>query len=151
MTRYRMLAVMAMMFITPAAAQMTVPKVSRPNVLQPLTVSPNAETTLEPWMTPETAKKTIEELRLERTQLKTSLSEALARIDAITQPGGSLVRAYCASHTVSKNTAGAEENCAASGYSCDQVSGQCHRTATSGDMCSEGFNMDATNGRCIKL
>ena len=151
MTPVRLLALLALILVTPAAAQMTMPQMAKPIVVQPiLATPPAADLSVEPWMTPETAKKAIEELRLERTELKTNLSEAIARIDAMTRPDGSQVRAYCATETLSRNTAGAEEDCAASGYSCDKVSGLCHRTARNALMCAPGFNMDANNGQCIR-
>ena len=157
MTPFRSLALLALILVTPATAQMRVPPI-QPIVLQPVVATPqSADLSVEPWMTPETAKKAIEQLRAERSELKTSLAdtntrlaEAIARIDEITKPGGSLVRAYCASRTVSRNTAGAEEDCAASGYACDQVSGLCHRTARNSDMCAAGYNWDATTDRCIR-
>ena len=156
MTPFRLLALLALIFVTPATAQMTVPRI-QPVVIQPIVSAPNVDLVVEPWMNPETAKKAIEQLRADKTELKASLAdtntrlaEAVAKIDAMTKPGGSLVRAYCASSTVSKNTAGAEEDCAASGYACDQVSGQCFRTARNSLMCAPGYNWDATTDRCIR-
>ena len=157
MTPFRLLALLALILVTPATAQMRVPPI-QPIVLQPVVATPqSADLSVEPWMTPETAKKAIEQLRAERTELKTNLAdtntrlaEAVARIDEITKPGGSLVKAYCASRTVSRNTAGAEEDCADSGYACDQVSGLCHRSATNSLMCAAGYNYDAESNHCIR-
>ena len=157
MTPFRLLALLALILVTPATAQMRVPPI-QPIVLQPVVATPqSADLSVEPWMTPETAKKAIEQLRAERSELKTSLAdtntrlaEAVARIDEITKPGGSLVKAYCASRTVSRNTAGAEEDCADSGYACDQVSGLCHRTATNSLMCAANYNWDARTNQCVR-
>lgn len=155
--RYRLWALLAVLIVTPALAQMNVQRI-KPIVIQPIVATPpSVDTVVEPWMTPESAKKAIEQLRAERSELKTSLSEtntrlaeAIARIDEMTKPTGSLVRAYCASPTLSRNTAGAEEDCAAGGYGCDQVSGLCHRTATNSLMCSSGFNWDARTNQCVR-
>lgn len=157
MTPFRLLALVALVLVTPATAQMSIPRI-QPVVVQPVVATPpSAELALEPWMTPETAKAAIEKLRAERNELKASLAEtntrlaeAIAKIDAMTTPGGSLVKAYCASATVSRNTAGAEEDCAAGGYRCDQVSGLCHRSATNSMMCSIGYNWDARTNQCIR-
>jgi hypothetical protein len=156
MTPFRLLALLALVLVTPATAQMSVPRI-QPIQVQPVAVSPQgADAVLEPWMTPETAKRAIEQLRAERTELKASLAdtntrlaEAIAKIDEMTKSGGTLVKAYCASSTVSRNTAGAEEDCAAGGYRCDQVTGLCHRRATHSLMCSTGFNWDANTNQCI--
>ena len=155
MTPIRLLALVALVLVTPATAQMSVPRI-QPIVVQPIVASPQgADAVLEPWMTPETAKAAIEKLRAERAELKASLAdtntrlaEAIAKIDAMTKPGGSLVKAYCASATVSRNTAGAEENCETGGYRCDQVSGQCHRRATHSGMCSPNHRYDAATQTC---
>ena len=157
MTPFRLLAVLALVLVTPATAQMRVPRI-QPIVVQPVVASPQGvDTVLEPWMTPETAKAAIEKLRAERSELKASLADtntrladAIAKIEAMTKPGGTLVKAYCASATVSRNTAGAEEDCSAGGYRCDQVTGLCHRSATHSGMCSINFNYDANTNQCVR-
>ncbi len=77
------------------------------------------------------------------------LTAAVQRIEDMTKFGGSLVQAYCASHTLSRNTAGATEDCAVSGYTCDQVSGACHRRATMSDHCGPGHLFDPTRTSCV--
>ena len=67
----------------------------------------------------------------------------------MTKLGGSQVRAYCPSRQVSRNTAGAEINCASSGYNCESVSGLCHTSCSNAEACAEGYNCDAEHGRCI--
>ena len=63
MTPFRLLALLALILVTPATAQMSAPRI-QPITIQPIVASPqNADTVLEPWMTPETAKKAIEQLR----------------------------------------------------------------------------------------
>lgn len=157
MTMFRLVALLALILVTPATAQMSVPRI-RPIAVEPVTAVPQGDQLIvDPWTNPDTARRVIEQLRAERSELKSSLgaangrlADALAKIDALTTPGGSLVRAYCASPTVSRNTAGAEEDCADSGYRCDQVSGLCHRSATSSQMCSAGFNWDARSNQCVQ-
>lgn len=46
-----------------------------------------------------------------------------AKLDAATQPGGSLVKAYCADDHTSRNTAGETSDCGY--YACEPVSGLC--------------------------
>jgi len=88
-------------------------------------VAPSETPTFDPASTPETARAEM------------------------TRAGGSLVRAMCVSPTLSRNTAGAEENCAASGYTCASVEGTCHRQCTSTDQCAAGFVCDIGERRCV--
>jgi hypothetical protein len=87
-----------------------------------------------------------------RDQLAVTLADLQnlrARLDDMTRAGGSLVTAQCTSDTISRNTAGASEDCAASGYTCAAVSGLCHRSCTSTTMCSAGFVCDIPAARCV--
>jgi hypothetical protein len=59
-----------------------------------------------------------------------------------TQRGGSLVHAYCETETVSRNTAGARNDCAPTGYRCEPVSGLCRTSANDSNQCSDGFLLD---------
>ena len=59
-----------------------------------------------------------------------------------TQRGGSLVHAYCETPTVSRNTAGARNDCAPTGYQCEPVSGLCRTSANDSNQCSDGFLLD---------
>lgn len=82
-------------------------------------------------------------------QLRAENAELRNRIAEMTRAGGSLVQAYCESPTVSRNTAGARNDCAASGYACEPVSGLCRtRASTSGD-CAPGHLYCATTGTCV--
>lgn len=71
-----------------------------------------------------------------------------AQIDEMTRAGGSLVTAYCASREISRNTAGAEENCYDDGYTCAPVSGLCRTSSSSSDDCAPGFVHYPELGRC---
>jgi hypothetical protein len=150
MIRFRLIAALAVLFVAPGAAQVTraLPPVT------PMTVSPQAMPKLTPMevdrdaltkvMTPEEVKALQSKLRETRIELR----QAIERIDQMTKLGGSLVKAYCEPGTqMSRNTAGASEDCAASGYACDQVSGTCHRRALNTTMCATGFVMN--EGSCV--
>ena len=59
-----------------------------------------------------------------------------------TRHGGSLVHAYCETETVSRNTAGARNDCAPTGYKCEPVSGLCRTSANDSLQCADGFLLD---------
>lgn len=86
-------------------------------------------------------EEAMEKARLQRenARLKEENAVLKQRIEAMTSLGGSEVRAYCAAPNVSKNTAGAENNCAESGYSCDDVSGMCNTRCNSAKECAGGI------------
>jgi hypothetical protein len=76
-----------------------------------------------------------QQLRNENAQLQSQLAEW-------TRKGGSLVHAYCETPTLSVTSAGARNDCAASGYGCEPVSGLCRTMVRSSDQCAPGFLMD---------
>ena len=75
------------------------------------------------------------QLRGENTDLRQQLAE-------YTRHGGSLVHAYCETETVSRNTAGARNDCAPTGYKCEPVSGLCRTSANDSIQCADGFLLD---------
>ncbi|MEO5972841.1 MAG: hypothetical protein ABIP91_05715 [Sphingomicrobium sp.] len=77
------------------------------------------------------------------------MKAALATIDAMTKPGGALVKAYCESPTLSKNTAGASENCADAGYRCAPVEGTCRRSCNISDDCAGTWLCDPGRHVCV--
>lgn len=81
------------------------------------------------------------ELRAENARLTTQLQEW-------TRKGGSLVHAYCATPTVSANSSGARNDCAASGYTCEPVSGLCRTSVNTSADCAAGWLMD--QNRCVR-
>jgi hypothetical protein len=107
-------------------------------------VAPAARTTA-PQLAPAMAidyqaqyRKEVEknkQLRGENDGLRQQLAE-------FTRRGGSLVHAYCETRTVSRNTAGASNDCARDGYTCEPVSGLCRTSANDSDQCSDGFLLD---------
>ena len=119
-------------------------------------VSPSDPSLAIPVDDPEALKARIRQLK-EQNQALANERDALVgerdaltvRIDEMTALGGSLVTAYCASRVISRNTAGAEEDCSTAGYVCAPVSGLCHTTCQSSDHCARGFACDVEASRCI--
>jgi hypothetical protein len=71
------------------------------------------------------------------------------QVQAMTKPGGALVRAFCDGQFVSRNTAGASNNCAGRGYACEPVSGTCYARCSKTDQCAKGWVCDPTVSACI--
>ncbi|HEX2802726.1 MAG TPA: hypothetical protein VHN55_01895 [Sphingomicrobium sp.] len=153
MARKWWLALLALLIVTPALAQVMVPvqKIepvrTAPVVKVPEVAAEENNDLTKKTMTIEEARARISQLTKEKRAANQKLKEALARIDEMTKPGGSLVRAYCSDKYTSRNTAGAEQKCER--YTCNQVSGLCNQTATSSSMCAPGFNFEA--GKCVTL
>ena len=113
MTRLRLWALLALFLVTPAFAQL-VPRI-RPIMPPPAMQQPDNSELQANLMTAEEARAKIAELNREKRELNARLAEALATIEQMTSRTGSLVKAYCESNTLSRNTAGATDNCADSG------------------------------------
>jgi hypothetical protein len=117
--------------------------------------SPSDPSLAIPVDDPEALKARIRQLK-EQNQALAEERDALigerdalqATINEMTALGGTLVTAYCASREISRNTAGAEEDCTSAGYVCAPVSGFCHTTCQSTDHCASGFACDVAAGRC---
>lgn len=96
----------------------------------------------------------IEKTRLERenARLREENSALKQRVDAMTSLGGSEVKAYCpvGNPGISRNTAGAESNCAQAGYNCEPVSGLCRTSCQTSDMCAANFTCDTAAQQCIR-
>lgn len=150
MTRKFWLALLALVLVAPAAAQLVVQPIQRPVPVQPAP-APGAiradSNIAEKAMTIEEAKARIAQLTREKREANAKLTEALARIDQMTSRGGSLVRAYCESRTLSRNTAGASENCGR--YACGEVDGLCKKACTLSGDCAAGFSCDS--GQCLTV
>jgi hypothetical protein len=148
MARKWWLALLALVLVTPALAQMQVQRMPRPMVVQPipqeLTVQPNSDVA-DKLMTVEEAKAVIARLRAEKRDINGKLTEALATIEQMTKRGGSLVRAYCETPELSRNTAGGSEGCGR--YKCGEVDGLCKKSCTVSEDCSSGYACDS--GQCL--
>ncbi len=166
MPRKLIISLFALLIALPALAQLQMPVMQPPVVAQPVIVSPQAiepvavspsdSASFDPALTPETARAAIAKLRARNRELRGQMAVTLgdlqaarATLDEMTRAGGSLVRAQCVSASLSRNTAGAEENCAASGYNCSPAEGTCRRLCTSSDQCTGGFVCDIGAARCI--
>lgn len=152
--RRLVLFLLALLCVAPVAAQIMV----RPGVIAPRVPQPQASpqgTQFDIANDPERARAEINRLRGVNRQLRQSFSMTLAdlqdlrrQLDEMTRLGGSMVMAQCVSQTLSRNTAGASENCAASGYTCSPVSGLCNRICNDSNMCSAGFACNMDNHHC---
>lgn len=83
-------------------------------------------------------------------ELRGQVATLTDRINQMTHPGGSLVRAYCETPTVSRNTAGASNDCAKNGFGCEPVSGLCRTSVRSSDECAPGYVYCSTTGGCVQ-
>ena len=117
---------------------------------------PSETPTFDPASTPDTARAAIKRLQDRIRELRGQMAVTLGdlqvlrtQLDETTRAGGSLVRAVCSSPALSRNTAGAEENCYASGYTCGAVEGTCFRQCTSSSQCAPGFSCDIGAAHCI--
>lgn len=149
MTRKWWLALLAVLLVTPAAAQLVVRPIQRPVEIQPLPapveVQPNSDIG-EKVMTIEEAQARIAQLQRERREANAKLTEALATIEQMTQRGGSLVRAYCEGN-MSRNTAGGTEACGR--YACGDSSGLCKTSCSASPDCATGYSCES--GQCLTL
>lgn len=152
MARKWWLALLALVIVPPALAQVIqLPNITRPVVIAPL---PEADTSVQldsdsgaKVMTIEEAQAVISKLRREKREIDTRLTEALATIEQMTSRGGSLVRAYCESPQLSRNTAGGSEDCGR--YRCGEVDGLCKKSCSLSSDCATGFT--CSGGRCLTL
>lgn len=85
--------------------------------------------------------------RAKNQALRNENASLRAQLEAWTRKGGSQVHAYCETPTLSANSAGARNDCAASGYACEPVSGLCRTMARTSNDCAPGFLMNVD--RCV--
>ena len=159
MRRGLLILSLAVAAAVPVLAQIQPVTIKRPApvMIQPIQQPPSDTASIEPWMTPETAKAAIEKLQAKNRDLRGKMEVTLAdlqavrtQLDEMTRAGGSLVRAQCASPALSRRTdGGGEENCHASGYVCGDVEGTCLRQCTTSNQCAPGFVCDVGAARCV--
>ena len=169
MPRKLFLSLLALLVVAPALAQIAPiripvmrppvavePVAVPPGAVEPIALPPSEAPTFDVTNDPERARAYINKLRAEKRALREQmtltlgdLQTARTTIDEMTRLGGTLVRAQCVSETLSRNTAGASENCAASGYLCGGVEGTSMRQCTSSTQCAGGFVCDIGAARCI--
>jgi hypothetical protein len=150
MAPVKLLAMLALALVTPAAAQVMRVPVIAPVGADQVKLPPAEDVAKVDTVAadPEQARKTINQLRREKRELNQKLTEALARIDEMTRRGGSLVSAYCESPSVSRNTAGATENCGA--YRCGEVDGLCRKTCNVTTDCAGYHVCDTAAHVCVR-
>ncbi len=157
MSRVLMLLCATLLAATFASAQ-SMPAV-RPIKMQPVQPAPTTQVApapteavqaqpFGPVQTVEGLTAANQKLRAENKALRTENGSLKAKLAALTTPGGSQVRAYCPAATISRNTAGAEADCAATGYKCEDVSGLCHKTCSSSEQCALGYSCNPCNSKC---
>jgi len=86
-------------------------------------------------------------LEIENQKLREENAALKQRLENFTSLGGSEVHAYCPSETTSRNTAGAEANCAAGGYTCEPVTGLCRESCDTSAACATTFK--CVSQRCV--
>ena len=143
--RLRLVALLAAIVVTPALAQ--VMQIQRPVIVPQIQPVQNDPDVAQKVMTIEDAQAQIAKLRAEKKELNARRNETLATLDQWTKKGGSLVHAYCESDSISRNTSGASENCALSGYTCAPVEGTCRRSCVSSSDCDGQFRCE--NSQCV--
>lgn len=127
--------------IRPAPRTEAVPIVAP--VQQDVTVDPAV---VDPQGTIDRLEADNRRLRAENDRQQADIVDLEARLAAMTSRDGSAVRAYCEAPNLSRNTAGAEENCG--NFRCNQVSGLCHASCTTTDHCSTGI-CDPVSHTCV--
>jgi hypothetical protein len=118
----------------PAAAQMA-------PMMRAVQLSPQAVIDYQAQYQQEVEKNKA--LRGENTSLKAQLAAFAGR-------GGSRVTAYCETPTLSRNTAGASNDCSNNGFGCEPVSGLCRTTAHSSDECAAGYVYCSVHANCVR-
>jgi hypothetical protein len=115
-------------------------------------VAPRAESAADPAQVVDQAallEAQNKKLRETNVALRNENATLKQRLEELTSHGGSQVHAYCANPATSRSTAGDEADCAASGNTCEPVSGLCRTTCQSSDMCAGGYTCDTGAQRCV--
>jgi len=94
-------------------------------------------------------KAELEKARARNKQLRSENESLHAQLAQWTSKGGSLVHAYCETATLSANSAGERNDCAATGYTCERVSGLCRTSAVNSSQCAAGRIWCVYGNRCV--
>jgi hypothetical protein len=94
----------------------------------------------------------VKRLETENADLKAKNTDLQGQVTGFSTLGGSLVHAYCPAdnNVTSKNTAGAQADCGAAGYTCEPVSGLCRTSCQTSDMCAPRFTCDTGKQQCVR-
>ncbi|HSR65102.1 MAG TPA: hypothetical protein VLM17_05795 [Xanthomonadaceae bacterium] len=131
--------VVALAVLVPAAAQVRMLQVQP--AARPAVQSPSVAVDYQAQYRQEVEKNKA--LRAQNASLK-------AQLDAYTSRTGSRVSAYCERATLSRNTAGASNDCSSNGFRCEPVSGLCRTVAHSSDECAAGYVYCSVHGNCVR-
>ena len=91
----------------------------------------------------------LEKARARNKQLRAENDTLRAQLAQWTSKGGSQVHAYCETPTLSANSAGARNDCATAGYTCEPVSGLCRTSAANGSQCAGSRIWCVYGNRCV--
>lgn len=142
----RVAVVVALVVMAGLAHSQSAPRL-RPVIATPIEASPSAESAAS---LPKDYEALYRKEAERNRSLKGELATLTSRIAELTRPGGSLVQAYCESDALSRNTAGAQNDCSAGGYACEPVSGLCRTTASSSLHCAAGFTYCSVRLNCVR-
>ena len=96
-------------------------------------------------------KQQWEKEREKNQQLRAANSTLQSQLAEWSRKGGSQVHAYCETPTLSANSAGSRNDCAAAGgLTCEPVSGLCRTSAASSAQCAPTYNWCVYGNRCVK-
>lgn len=150
------LAMLACILVAIAAQAADVPKDSAASP-RPTSVSPK-QVPMTPSRTAPaqaanavTCEQQLDAAVRDNAALQQQVADLQQRLAEATRLGGSAVTAYCESDTVSRNTAGARNDCGARGYKCEPVSGLCKTVCTVTTDCAPNFVCDTLAHRqCVR-
>jgi hypothetical protein len=91
----------------------------------------------------------LEKARARNKQLRAENDTLRAQLVQWTSKEGSRVLAYCETPTMSANSAGARNDCASAGYTCEPVSGLCRTSAANGSQCAGSRIWCVYGNRCV--
>jgi hypothetical protein len=132
---------LALITLVPVAAQVRMVKLPQPAAT---TTAAVPSTAVIDWQAQ--YRKEVEKNKALRNE-NTSLQSQLA---AYTSRTGSRVTAYCETPTLSRNTAGASNDCSRNGFGCEPVSGLCRTVAHSSDECAAGYVFCSLHNTCVQ-
>jgi len=134
------IAIVGLLALLPVAAQVRMVKL--PQAAPQTTAAPSAAVIdFQAQYAKEVEKNKA--LRNENTSLR-------AQLDSYTSRTGTRVTAYCETPTLSRNTAGASNDCSRTGFGCEPVSGLCRTQAHSTDECAAGYVYCSLHNNCVQ-
>lgn len=97
-------------------------------------------------------RQQVQTLKTQIGMQQMQIAQLQAKLDETVHPGGSLVKAWCESNGVSRNTAGASSDCGAD--ACEPVSGLCRVQCNASAECREPtggitFVCDTMTRQCV--